>query len=204
MFVRPGAAGGDNYIYFLISGLIPWLGINEGLVRSTTSIVENGPIVRRLALNSELLVVVPNASAMIFECLGLAIFVVFLIFRSGFPTMIWLLPIALLIQLGFQIGCGLFLAATYVFFRDLSQVLGFALSIIFYLSPILYSVPARFSAFFSWNPLTPLLGLFRSAVLSEPLPDVPSIVFLLVACTGVFLAGLFFFRRVESGLVDLV
>src|SRR6266568_1694960 len=52
MFSR--SAGGDNnhYIYFLISGLIPWLGINEGVTRAATSIVENAPMVRRLAFRS--------------------------------------------------------------------------------------------------------------------------------------------------------
>src|SRR5262249_28393612 len=39
MFTRGPASSGDNYILFLISGLLPWLGINEGVVRSTTSIV---------------------------------------------------------------------------------------------------------------------------------------------------------------------
>ena len=65
---RAGGSGGE-YIYYLISGLSPWLGINEGLIRSTTAIVENGTIVRRVPLRSELLVVVPNVSALIFELL---------------------------------------------------------------------------------------------------------------------------------------
>src|SRR6185369_2050308 len=30
-----GPGGGDGYIYFLILGLIPWLAINEGAIRST-------------------------------------------------------------------------------------------------------------------------------------------------------------------------
>ncbi|HEU5161736.1 MAG TPA: hypothetical protein VFV54_01200, partial [Thermoanaerobaculia bacterium] len=77
---RAGGLGGE-YIYFLISGLIPWLGFNEGLIRSTTSIVENGTIVRRVPLRSELLVVVPNISAMIFQCIGLAIFLAAIVAR---------------------------------------------------------------------------------------------------------------------------
>ena len=201
---RAASAGRNDYIYFLIVGLIPWLGISEGLVRSTTSIVENGPMVRRLSFRSELLVIVPNASALIFECFAFAIFIAFLILKQGFPRTVWLLPFALIIQFSLQLGCSLFLAATYVFFRDLTQLLGFALSMIFYLSPILYIVPARFATLLIWNPLTPLLGLFRGAVLSEALPDVRSIVFLLAACSAIFVAGLFFFRRAEPVLVDLV
>jgi lipopolysaccharide transport system permease protein len=207
-FMIPGGragGSGDSYIYFLIAGLIPWLGINEGLLRSTTAIVENGAIVRRLPLRSELLVVVPNASALIFEGVGLIIFLTFVLVKGvASPRMLWVLPLALAIQFALQLGLGFFLAAFYVFFRDLTQVIGFVLSILFYLSPILYPVGGRFEKIFFWNPLTPLLGLFRSALLAAPLPDAASIVFLLVVAAVAFTSGLLFFRRTQPTLVDLI
>lgn len=202
--IPTGGPQGGRYIYFLIAGLIPWLAINEGVIRSTTSIVENAPMVRKLSFRSELLVVVPIASSIIFECVALAIFLVILIAHGAPLRMLWLLPFALALQFVLQLGFGLALAATYVFFRDLTQMLGFVLSILFYLSPILYSVSGRFAKFFIWNPMTPLLGLFRSAVLSDPLPDAGSIVFLVAVAIGVFAAGLRFFRRAQPSLVDLV
>lgn len=206
-FMIPGGrfgGGGDSYIYFLIAGLIPWLGINEGLLRSTTSIVENAPLVRKLPLKAELLIVVPNASAMIFEVVGLVIFLIAVVARGGSIRSLWILPFALAIQLVLQLGLGFFLASSFVFFRDLAQGLGFFLSIIFYLSPILYPVGGRFEAFFFWNPLTALLGLFRSALLGAPIPAAASIVFLLVVTSAVFSAGLLFFRRTQPVLVDLI
>jgi lipopolysaccharide transport system permease protein len=204
MFAPRAGSSSNHYIYFLIAGLIPWLAINEGIVRSTTSIVENAPMVRRLAFRSELLVVVPHASAMIFEAVGLALFILFLCARGESPRLIWLLPFALALQFALQVGIGWFLATVYVFFRDLIPMLGFALSIAFYLSPILYPVVGRFEAFFVWNPMTPLLGLFRSAILSDSLPRVGSVVFLLVVATALFTGGLLFFRRAQSTLADLI
>src|SRR6266852_6512449 len=85
MFSRGPAAGNKNYIDFLIAGLLPWLGLNEGIIRSTTSIVENAPMVRRMAFRSELLVVVPNASALIFEAVGLLLFIGVLMLRGAAP-----------------------------------------------------------------------------------------------------------------------
>jgi lipopolysaccharide transport system permease protein len=204
MFTRASAAGHDNYIDFLISGLLPWLGINEGIVRSTTSIVENAPMVRRLAFRSELLVVVPNASAMIFEVIALVLFGGFLLLRGTAPRLVWLLPLALVLQFALQVGVGWFLAATYVFFRDLLPIIGFALSVVFYLSPILYDVVGPFKRFFAWNPMTPLLGLFRSALLSSALPGARSLVFLVVIAAAVFMGGLLFFRRAQPTLADLI
>jgi len=204
MFSRGPAASNNNYIHFLIAGLIPWLGINEGIVRSTTCIVENAAMVRRLAFRSELLVVVPNASALIFEVIALGLFLLFLLVRGTMPRQIWLLPLALLLQFAVQVGLGWILAATYVFYRDLMQFLGFVLSIAFYLSPILYPVAGRFETFFMWNPITPLIGLFRSAILSAALPGAGSIVYLLVVATALSAGGLMFFRRAQATLADLI
>src|SRR5690349_22475246 len=101
-----GRAGGtgDQYIYFLIAGLLPWLGVSEGLSRSTTSVVDNSAIVRRLPLRSELLVIVPNATAMIFECVALAIFVGVRIFQGSSIRNLWLLPLAIVLQFLLQVG----------------------------------------------------------------------------------------------------
>ena len=204
MFTRGPAAGDDRYIYFLIAGLIPWLAINEGIVRSTTSIVENAPMVRRLAFRSELLVVVPHATAIIFEVIGLLLFLLFLAVKGSLPRLLWLLPFALVLQFAVQVGVGWLLATAYVFFRDLLPILGFVLSVIFYLSPILYPVSPRFERFFEWNPMTPLLGLFRSAILSSALPGIGSVVFLLIIAAGAFTGGLLFFRRAQATLADLI
>ena len=201
-----GRAGqpGESYTFFLISGLIPWLGVNEGLMRSTTAILDNAPLVRKLPLRSEVLVAVPNASALIFECVGLAIFVVALVVRGESMRFLWILPFALIIQATLQFGVGLFLAALYVLFRDLAQIVAFLLSILFYLSPILYPAGGRFGKLLLWNPLTPLLGLFRSATLGSPLPAAGSIVFLLIFTASVLASGLLFFRRAQPTLVDLI
>jgi lipopolysaccharide transport system permease protein len=204
MFSRGPAADNKNYIDFLIAGLLPWLGLNEGVIRSTTSIVENAPMVRRLAFRSELLVLVPHASAMIFESIALALFGGFLLLRGMPLRLVWLLPFALMVQFALQVGLGWILAASYVFFRDLMPILGFVMSVVFYLSPILYPAAGHFERFFLWNPMTPLLGLFRSAMLSAALPAASSIVFLLAVAAATFTGGLLFFRRAQGTLADLI
>ena len=209
----PGGPGrSPHYVEFLIAGLLPWLGISEGIIRSTTSIVDNASLVRKLPLDSGMLVLVPNASALIFQCVGIAIFLIVLVATGRAPGSVWLLPLALVLQFALQSGVGLILAATHVLFRDVTHVVGFALSILFYLSPILYPVAGRFERVFSWNPLTPLLGLYRRALLSgipglgteAALPPMTSIVLLTAAATGIFIAGAALMQRAQPDLVDLI
>ena len=201
---RSPHVAGEDYVLFLISGLLPWLGISEGIMRASTTVVENGPMVRRLAFRSEILIVVPNASALIFQTIAMLLFLCFLAMEGQSFAGLWLLPFALMLQMILQTGVSWFLATIYVFFRDVTQILGFFLSILFYLSPILYPIAGRFERFFMWNPMTPLLGLFRSAFLAAPLPEAGSIVFLLAVASVTFGGGLIFFRRAQPSLVDLI
>ena len=204
MIPRTPTPGTGNYALFLISGLIPWIAMSEGIVRGTTSIVENAPLVRRLTFRSEILVFVPNLTAILFEIIGLSLVLGILVLR-GYPIKgLWVLPFAIVAQLVLQSGVAFFLAALYVFFRDVIQVLGFFLTIVFYLSPILYPVEGRFAELFFWNPLTALFGLFRTAILAKPLPDARSIVFLLAVTAGILFAGLTVFRRAQRNFADLI
>lgn len=208
----PGRSGAP-YIEFLIAGLLPWLGISEGVMRSTTSIVDNAPLVRKLPMDAGMLVLVPNASALVFQTIGLVIFAVVLMARGMPPRAIWLLPVALVLQFALQSGVGLILATTHVFFRDVTHIVGFVLSIVFYLSPILYPVVARFAWFFQWNPLTPLLGLYRRSLLegvpgagtmASSLPAMSSFVYLTAVAVAILLAGTALMKRAQSELVDLI
>jgi ABC-type polysaccharide/polyol phosphate export permease len=210
--VRVGVGGGEHYVEFLVAGLLPWFAFNEGIIRSTTSVIDNAPLVRKLPLKMQLLVLVPNASALVFEIIGLIIFVLFLSARGFFPRSIWLLPVAIALQFALQAGVGLVLATAQVFFRDVTHVVGFILSIVFYLSPILYPVSGRFEKIFAWNPLTPILGLYRRALLSDvplatplaPLPGAASIVLVTAVAVVGFAAGSTLMRRAQSELVDLL
>lgn len=204
IFTRGTGTRDAGYISFLITGLLPWLGFNEGLIRSTTSIVDNSSMVRRLTFRSELLIVVPNASALMLETIGLLLFAGFRLLGGEGLRGIWILPFALLLQFSLQVGLGWFLAPAYVFFRDLLPILGFGLSVMFYLSPILYASSGRFDAILAWNPMTPLLGLFRSAILSTALPEIGSLVFLLVVSGAFFTGGLAYFRRAQGTLADVI
>lgn len=204
MIPRVPGASESGYVLYLISGLLPWIGFNEGVMRGTTAIVENAPMVRRLPLKSDLLVVVPNVTAMIFSLIGIGLFVAVLAARGEMSGMLWLLPFAIGLQFLLQLGLSWILSTLYVFLRDVVQVLGFVLSILFYLSPILYRIEGPFQHIFAWNPLTPLLGLFRSALTGEAIPPLASIVFLLAILFVVFSGGLWFFRRARGTMVDLI
>lgn len=204
VMVRSTHAGEDAYVLFLISGLVPWLGFADALMRATPSLVENGAIVRRLTFQSELLVVTPCVTAVIFELVGIVLFIVYAAAVGGSLAYLWVLPFALFLKFALAVGLSWMLSVLHVLFRDVMQVLGFVLTLGLFLSPVFYSAEGKYESFFQWNVMTPLLGLFRSALLGSPLPPVASIVFLLVVVSAVFTAGYVLIRRAQPNLADLL
>src|SRR5205085_11490520 len=63
---------------------------------------------------------------------------------------------------------GLFLAALTVHFRDVKDILGTGLSLLFFATPVLYSLgdlrAPSLSRILRWNPLAPLFGAWHDAL----------------------------------------
>jgi lipopolysaccharide transport system permease protein len=94
-----------------------------------------------------------------------------------------------------------------VFFRDLAQLLPPALTVVMYLSPILYpegNVPERLRFLLLFNPVRDLAGLFRAGLFGGAIPDPVR----LAAWAALFLViaygGAKFFRRCRPSFADLL
>jgi ABC-type polysaccharide/polyol phosphate export permease len=88
--------------------------------------------------------------------------------------------------------------------RDLVQVLGMVLSVLFYLTPIVYSTEMAPAAVRSWlgaNPLFWLIDLYRAALLGTELSVASTVLFGVIAVGGCW-ASLRWFRRVSTDLTD--
>jgi lipopolysaccharide transport system permease protein len=196
-----------GYAEFLLTGLIPWMGIQEAITRGSVSITEHAHLVKKLKFPLEALVVAALGAALVLQAAAIGLLTVFVL-ATGHGT---LHPLLLAWAFGFEIllliGPVLALAALHVFLRDLSQVLGPLLTIAFYLTPILYPaalVPERYRAWLAWNPLADLMALFRAGLYGTAAPDAAR----LVAWPALFLVLAFaarsFFRRSRRSFVDLL
>jgi lipopolysaccharide transport system permease protein len=203
--VSPLGQRTDRFWVFLFCGLLPWTAIQEGVSRSTQAITDNSPLVKKLRFPPELLVASIVAAALVHQAIAGGVFVLVLaglgeLTWSGLP---WLL-LALPLQVALTVGLGLVLAACNVFFRDTAQVVGIVLAAWFYLTPIVYPLPAVPPRLVPWleaNPLTGLVGLYRAALVGQegPLPGLSS---LAVAAAASLAVGVWVFRRLRPTFAD--
>jgi len=206
MKIRLQGEGTENFGLFLFAALLPWMAIQEGLMRSSSAITDNAELVKKLTFPSEILVLAVVLAAVLHELIGLGVFLLVLAALGELSvTHLPLLLLALVLQLALTLGLGLLMAAIHVFFRDVGQILGMFLNGWFYFTPIVYPrnlVPEAYRPLLDLNPLTPLVEMYRSALLGGG-PWLPSGTLLLAACAALsLLVGRTVYRRLKPTFVD--
>lgn len=153
---------------YILAGLAPWLGLQDGLSRATVAIVSNGNLVKQIVFPSEVLplrVALATTPALL---IGLAIALTIGI-ASGHTGIgaVWLLPFCVLFYLIFLTGCCYILASLGVFVRDLKDVVAVLLSMGLFLHPVLYppgGAPPWLEAVFVFSPVSHLVWCFQDAI----------------------------------------
>ncbi len=206
MKITPVGIRSGNFAVFLFCGLLPWMALNEGVVRAATAVTENASLVKKLRFPSELLVLSAVLGALLHEAIAGVIFLVVLVLLGemswgGLPLLLLAVPL----QIALTLGLGLLMGSINVFFRDTAQVLGMALTGWFYLTPIVYPatlVPSRLQAWIGLNPLAALVGLYRQALLGGELALVPGTAGLALTAAVLVSAGFWLFRSLRPAFVD--
>lgn len=206
MKVSPVGTRTESFAAFLFSGLLPWMALQEGISRSSTAITDNSSLVKKLRFPAEILVLAVVVTALLFEVIAGAVFLVLLavtgeLSGGGLPVLLIAVPL----QLALTLGLGLLLGALHVFFRDIAQILGLVFTGWFYFTPIVYPmayVPERLQSWIRLNPLTALVELYRQALLGDRPVLVPGTGTLAVTAAVLLCAGFWLFSRLKPAFAD--
>ena len=215
-------------VFFMLSGIIPWITFAESTQRGVQVVVENANLIKKIAFPSELLptqvVLVATVQQLIAFALLVPSYLIVVLAVSGAPmadrlsvaSHLAFLPVPLLLQFVFATGLAMLTASFNVFVRDVGNVVPLALIIWQFLSPVFYRfdvVESRLANTAPWaisvlhaNPLYHLLALWRFAFCYErgvAFPQASLITFGITAIV-VFVLGLGLFRRWKGLFADEV
>jgi lipopolysaccharide transport system permease protein len=200
--------GTGEYAIYLFCGLLPWLAFADAVTRSASVIVEQTPLIKKVVFPSEILPVHLVLSAIVVELLGLAVFIAAITMTGRRPGILLLaLPVVMALQFLFTSGVAWVLASVAVFLRDARQVVGLALTLWMFLTPIMYTpdlVPARFRWVLAANPMVFVIDAYRAAVLGEQLPSLTSAVVFTSVALVAFVFGHWVFSRVKPAFADML
>ncbi len=203
---------GDNsrsgFALYFLAGMLPWLPFSEAAGRAPHVMLEYRNFIKKLVFPVETLPVNQVIAGLVTEAFTLLVFLVFLLIaRGSIPlTLLWL-PVLLIPQLLFTLGVSWFLSALGVFVRDLGQVIGFLLTLWFFLTPICYpetQLPAAAAALLTKNPIYILVRGYRSILLESHAPELHSLWKLWLLSGVVFLLGHAWFHKLRSSFADVI
>jgi lipopolysaccharide transport system permease protein len=119
-----------------------------------------------------------------------------------------LIPTIIIIMAGLGLGLGIIISSMTTKYRDLTVLIGFAVQLLMYATPVVYPLSAisseKLKFWITLNPLTPLVEAFRYAMLGVGSFDVASFGYSIGFMVIILFIGLLIFSKVEKTFMDTV
>ncbi|HEY1796207.1 MAG TPA: ABC transporter permease [Stellaceae bacterium] len=192
----------------VFAAVLPWQFFSTALAEAANSLISNANLLTKVYFPR---LVIPGAAvvtSLVDFGITLGLLAVLMAWYGVMPGwQVFLLPVVVAISFGLSLGLGLFLAALNVEYRDFRYVVPFIVQFGMFVSPVAFSttdVPAQWRTLYSLNPLVGIIDGFRWSLLGGEgaLPEtvwISAIMSLLM-----LLFGIWYFRRVEHSLADVI
>jgi ABC-type polysaccharide/polyol phosphate export permease len=198
-------AGIEDYAAYVFSGLLAWTWFSSGVSGATSSLLDGRHLVFSPRFPTIALPLVAVAVPFVDTLMALPVLLVLVAVQHGLHATALLLPLLLVLELGLIAGIALIVSALNVFVRDVQNIVGVGLLLLFYLTPIFYglrALPERFVPLLRINPMTPVVESFRAVLIDGRLPATGDLLRIAVSTAVLLAAGSFIFHRLESRFVD--
>ena len=198
----------DNYLVFLITGVIPWTFFTSVVTTGCNCVWINGGIIKKVYFPREILPISVVGAGLINFAISCIIILAFVIF-SGVGVSIHLLwlPVIALIQSVFSLGLLFILSAINVYVRDVEYIVQFIVNLVFYATPIIYNpsmVPESFRWVLNLNPMAHIIGAYRNIFYYHASPNLHSLGAIGLISRGILIGGYMIFKRMERGFAEEV
>ncbi|MBO4699793.1 ABC transporter permease [bacterium] len=204
---------GVPQVLFYMNGIILWNYFSKCLVATSNTFVSNAAIFKKVYF-SRLTIPVSNViSALVQFLIQFTLFVIiFIIYKIKGADVelsyaVFAIPLFVLQMAVLGLGIGLIITSLTTKYRDLTYLVGFAVQLWMYATPIVYPlsmVPEKWRSVYVLNPVVPILESFKHAFFSTGMPSITE--YGISVATTIFLlfAGIFIFNFVEKNFVDTV
>lgn len=195
--------------YFLFStvAIIPWTYMSEAMTASSQSLVGGSGMLGKIYFPRLIFPLTPVLAKLVDFLISILLLVAVLIYYGvGVnPNMIFL-PFFMLLMVCIPATIGFWLSSLAIRFRDVKFAMPFAIKMLIYSAPILYSaseIPEAYRFWYSLNPIVGVIEGYRACLLGSPIPWEYILPGTLVTAV-MMVTGAIYFRRMERVVVDVI
>lgn len=160
-----------HYPAYLLLGIVLWTYFVEATMNGMNSIVGRGDLIRKVSIPKYIIVGSTNVSAFVNFSINMIVVAIFMIIsKTPLQATIVLVPFLIFELMIFSLAISFLLASYYVKFRDFSHIWEVILQILFYATPIIYTLnfpPLRLAKIMSISPLTQIFQDVRSLMITS-------------------------------------
>lgn len=198
----------DHYLIFLIVAIIPWNFFTTVINSGCNCIWINGGIIKKVYFPREILPISVVFAGLVNFLISCLIILLFLLFGGiGFSWQILWLPLIAIIQSCLSLGLLFILSAINVYIRDIEYFVAFLINLLFYATPILYTVdmfPEKIRWVLYLNPMSHLIDAYRSIFYYQTMPNLPSLLYIALLALLFLGFGYMIFKKLEKGFAEEV
>ncbi|EGR1023352.1 ABC transporter permease [Vibrio cholerae] len=200
--------GVDDYVPFLLSGLIPWLWFSKSISHAMNSIIHGRALMNQLYVPKIFFPLTCLVQDFVKQIIVFFLLLSFLIFYGYEATGVWFfLFIIVVIQLVFTLALGIIAAIVVPFIRDFSIIIPTLLQFLMFSSGIFFdtsNMSEHIKKLFFLNPIAVLIEMYRSVLIKSTVPDVVHILYVAVLASIMLLIGMFLYKKLEYRIPRVV
>ncbi len=198
----------EHYLIYLIAGIIPWTFFTTSINSGMNSILFNANIIKKVYFPREILPISSVTSGLVNFIISCIIILIFAIFSGvGIGFSLLFLPIVVIIQYIFTLGIVFVLSAIEIYVKDIEHIVNFIISMLFYVTPILYTpeyVPERMRFILQLNPMAYIIEAYHDIFYYKQIPNMYNLGIIFIISMLIFVLGHKVFRRLQKGFAEEV
>lgn len=175
----------ENYLIFLICGIIPWTWFTNSISQGTTCITNNSNLIKKVYFPREILPISVVTSGLVNFFISCIIILIFVLFSGlGLSWHLIFLPFIVLIQYVISLAIIFLLSSFNVYVKDVEYIVVFIINMLFYATPILYSTEMFEGSWLMWlfrlNPFAHLINAYRDIFYVHRIPQLGQLLILFI------------------------
>jgi len=118
-----------------------------------------------------------------------------------------LLPLLIIMMGGIALGAGIIISSLTTKYRDLSYFVSFGITLLMYITPVIYpvsAIPEDFRFLIQYNPISPIIETFRYGFTGFGNHDINSLLYSFISMVILLLVGIVLFNKTEKNFMDTV
>ena len=198
------------FVLWLIAGITPWFFFSDALGQGTSALLSYQFLVKKVVFKISILPIIKVISALFIHLFLTLVACILLIICGYYPTIYWIqLPYFTFCVFFLVLGMSYVTCSIVVFFRDLGQIIGIALQVGVWITPIMWDInnlSRPLQMIFKLNPVFYVVDGYRMALLDHMwfFEHFYSTVYFWIFTVASFLFGALVFKRLKVHVADIL